>query len=638
MLETALSTQTWKRFVQEGVLDSSRIHQSIIESWYRSRNAQVSPYLDRGRHILSGESLRRQQQKNALLTDVAAPFLEKMDRIAREMGMIALLIDPEGYVLSMKGSENVREVAEKIRFVEGVRWTEAEMGTNAIGTALSLGQPIMVTGTEHYSIASHGWSCAAAPICNEDGEVLGILDVSCPVDRAHPYMLGIVTQAAYTLEKEVKIRSHRDEMKLIQRSMEVLEKEQPLIICTPRQSVVAASKPIRQNIPNWCGMHAEEIYLRGYRNRMEVPICSAEHGGFIGTCIYLLKAEEQASRPAVCQDKASVAAKPFRFLGEAGTSRVFRQTLEELGRVAPADIHVFISGETGTGKEVIARSIHENSKRAGGPFVAVNCGAIPRELLESELFGYVEGAFSGAKRTGAKGKFQQAHQGTIFLDEIGEIPYSMQVALLRVLQERKITPLGGGQEIPVDFRVIAATHRNIHQLVKEGKFREDLFYRLYVYPVHVPALRQRVEDIPHLVHHYCEKHDWDAVFAPEFFAALMDYTWPGNIRELFNVLDKLRILAVNRNGDLLPLLHSLLYQNAELSKSISAGRSLPEQRAEGHGTSLTFRDKILQQQMVEALQKTNGNVSKAAKLLGIPRSTFYKRMHRFEETPKPPRG
>ncbi len=638
MLESVLSSQTWKRFVQEGILDSSRIQQSIIESWYRSRNAKVSPYLDRGGHILCGESLRHQQQKNALLTDVSAPFLEKMDQIASEMGMIALLIDPEGYVLSMKGSKNVREVAEKIRFVEGVRWTEAEMGTNAIGTALSLGQPIMVTGSEHYSIASHGWSCAAAPIHNVDGEVLGILDVSCPVDRAHPYMLGIVTQAAYTVEKEVKIRSHRDEIELIQRSMEVLEKEQPLIICTTRQNVVAASKPIRHNIPNWCAMHAEEIYRRGYRVRMEVPICSAEHGGFIGTYIYLMKAEEQTARPAVYQDKGSVAAKPFRFIGEAGTSRVFRQTIEELSRVAPADIHVFISGETGTGKEVIARSIHENSKRANGPFVAVNCGAIPRELLESELFGYVEGAFSGAKRNGAKGKFQQAHQGTIFLDEIGEIPYSMQVALLRVLQERKITPLGGGQEIPVDFRVIAATHRNIHQLVKEGKFREDLFYRLYVYPVHVPALRQRSEDIPHLVHHYCEKHNWDAVFPPQFFAALMDYTWPGNIRELFNMLDKLRILSTGRSDDFLPLLHSLLYQNAEMSKSISASESLPELRTEGHGASLTFRDKILQEQMVDALQRTNGNVSKAAKLLGIPRSTFYKRMNRFEETAKHPRS
>ncbi|MFD2371692.1 sigma-54-dependent Fis family transcriptional regulator [Brevibacillus sp. GCM10020057] len=638
MFESAWSSQTWKRFVQEGVLDSSRIHQAIVESWYRSRNAQVSPYLDRGRHILSGESLQRQRQKNALLTDIAAPFLEKMDRMAREMGMIALLIDPEGYVLSMKGSENVREIAQKIRFVEGVRWTEAEMGTNAIGTALSLGQPIMVTGSEHYSIASHGWSCAAAPIRNDDGEVLGILDVSCPLDRAHPYMLGIVTQAAYTLEKEVKLRSQRDEMELLQRSMEVLEKEQPLVICTPRESVVAASKSIRQNIPNWRGMRVDEIYLCGYRNRMEVPICSAEHGRFIGKCIYLLKAEEQQARPVFYQDKGWSVTGPFRFLGEAGTSRVFRQTLEELGRVASADIPVFVLGETGTGKEVIARSIHENSKRAGGPFVAVNCGAIPRDLLESELFGYVEGAFSGAKRTGAKGKFQQANQGTIFLDEIGEISHSMQVALLRVLQERKITPLGGSQEVPVDFRVIAATHRNVHQLVKEGKFREDLFYRLYVYPVHVPALRQRAEDIPHLVHHYCEKHDWDVVFPPEFFATLMDYSWPGNIRELMNVLDQLRILAMNSADDILHFLHSLFDQNRALGKNDASSLDFPEQRAEEDRVSLTFRDKILQQQMVEALQKTNGNVSKAAKLLGIPRSTFYKRMNRFVETAKPPRS
>ncbi|HZG86375.1 sigma-54-dependent Fis family transcriptional regulator [Paenibacillus sp.] len=631
MFESALSLYAWQRFVQEGVLDESRMHRRIAESWHRSKEARVNPHLDRGRHVLKGESFALQQRKNELLRDVAAPHIGRIDAIAAEMGMVSLLIDPEGIVLSMRGSEDVLERAKRINFVEGVRWTEAEVGTNAIGTALSIGEPIMVTGPEHYSIASHGWSCASAPIRNDDGHIIGILDVSCPVDRAHPYMLGMVTQAAYAMEREASIRAHRDEMELVQRSIEALEREQPLVVCNPRGIVVAASKPVRRHVPQWAGMREEAIRERGYAYRMEVPICSAAHGGYIGKCVYLLEQEKQTVVSAGFRDAA--AQKPFRFLGEAGTSLAFRRTLEELRRVSATDANVFLFGETGTGKEIVARSIHENSGRRNGPFVAVNCGAIPKDLLESELFGYVEGAFTGAKRHGQKGKFEQAHQGTIFLDEIGEIPHGMQVALLRVLQEKRVTPLGGSKEIPLDIRVIAATHRDIRRLVAEGTFREDLFYRLYVFPVEVPALRRRAEDIPHLVRYYCDAHGWDAAFTPACFDALMRHDWPGNVRELMNVLEKLRILAADGQEDIETLLRGLLRTYGEAGPRPQAEPAGAERTEPRRGQPLKLREQIQKQQMLDALQRTNGNVTKAAKLLGMPRSTFYKRMMKFEGEP-----
>ncbi|WP_019533271.1 sigma-54-dependent Fis family transcriptional regulator [Paenibacillus ginsengihumi] len=623
-METTFSLQTWNRFVHEGVLDSSRINKRLAESWYRSREAQVNPHSGKGRSILPPDLLNSQKEKYALLQTIAQPHLDKLKQFAKDLGMIALLIDPEGYVLSMSGSLQTKNEAAQINFVEGVRWTEDEVGTNAIGTALLTEEPIMVTGSEHYSVASHRWSCAAAPIRNDDGKLLGILDVSCPVDRAHPYTLGMVSSVAYTIERELSIRSHRDEMELMQQSMDLLESDKPVIICSTKQTVVSASKPIRQVLPGWQGLHAAAVAEYGYTVQMEFPVISRIHGGRIGTCIYLLK---QDAYPAKSHCSASPPRPPFQFRGEAGVSKAFQRTLHESRRVAPTDATVYLLGETGTGKEVIARSIHENSPRKNGPFVAVNCGAIPKELMESELFGYAEGAFTGARRSGYKGKFEQANHGTLFLDEIGEIPPSMQVALLRVLQERKVTPLGSLKEVPLNIRIIAATHRDLRQLVDEGKFREDLYYRLHVYPINVPPLRERKEDIPYLVRFFSDKFGWNLPLTPPFWERLMEYHWPGNIRELMNVLERQHILNQGEANDPFPMLRHEAHDPFPMPRH--------KERIEApHAPSatLSLREKIQLEQMTDALQKTGGNVSKAAKLLGVPRSTFYKRLQKFKET------
>ncbi|HJV47444.1 MAG TPA: sigma-54-dependent Fis family transcriptional regulator [Bacillota bacterium] len=621
MIESTLSLNTWKRFVNEGVLDSSRLNKMITESWYRSRDAQVNPNLGMGSYVLTKDQFHSQKEKNSLLLDIAQPHLERMKHFTKELGMMALLIDPEGYVLFLTGNREVKNEAQKINFVQGVRWTESEVGTNAIGTALQTGAPIMVTGTEHYSIASHRWSCAASPIRTDDGKVIGILDVTCPLDRTHPYMLGIVTSAAYSIERDISIRLHKDEMELIYCSMDIIETDQPVLICNHKQHVVAASRSIRQ-IPEWKGMKGFKIKEYGFLIQMEVPMFSNDHGGLIGKCIYLM--ETSGKEP----DKLYPAAKPFYCKGEVGKSKSFQQTLDEMKHVAPTDASVYILGETGTGKEVIAQSIHENSSRKNGPFIAVNCGAIPKELMESELFGYAEGAFTGARRQGYKGKFEQANHGTIFLDEIGEIPHSMQVALLRVLQERKITPVGSTKEIPLDIRIIAATHRDLRQLVNEGKFREDLYYRLHVYPIQVPPLRERKEDIPHLVRYFCQTHHWEAELPPEFFDRLMEYHWPGNIRELFNVLERLQILSQGGRKEPLQMLDLLDSFDWIKMCSTSQTESLKIEVSISN-SSLTLREKIQKEQMIDALQRTKGNVSLAAQLLAVPRSTFYKRLQKF---------
>jgi transcriptional regulator with PAS, ATPase and Fis domain len=316
----------------------------------------------------------------------------------------------------------------------------------------------------------------------------------------------------------------------------------------------------------------------------------------------------------------------FRFLGEAGVSSAFQKTLLDMQLVAPTDATVMIIGETGTGKEVIARSIHESSPRKDWPFVAVNCGAIPKDLLGSEFFGYLEGAFTGARRGGYKGKFEQANKGTIFLDEVSELTPQMQVSLLRILQERKVTPLGSTKEISLDIRVLAATNKDLRQLVSEGSFREDLFYRLFVYPIYIPPLRERKEDIPYLVMYFCKQKQWEADLSRLFLSKLENYHWPGNVRELFNLLERLYIFSQGKKIDLFEAYQTFaMYgspgkQGDDFDAVTKNGRT---------SKKLTARDAIIKDTMVAALRNAKGNVTLAAKMLGVPRSTFYKRLRKY---------
>jgi sigma-54 dependent transcriptional regulator, acetoin dehydrogenase operon transcriptional activator AcoR len=622
MIEPTFSYKSWKRFVNEGVLDSSRLNKRIIESWHRCKNSYVDPNLGIGLNILKKDRLQSQREKNSLLYEVALPHFHQLDESMSALGMMALLIDSEGYVLSLKGDREAIQNARKINFVEGVRWTEEDVGTNAIGTTLKAGEAIMVTGTEHFSIASHHWSCSAVPIHNQEGTLIGVIDISSPLDRAQPIMLGVAASVAYSIERDLYRRHYEDEADLVYGTLDLIETDQPLIICNLRQKVVCASKPIRKNYPIWLGKMADEIGEFGFSIQMKAPVYSKKHGGLIGFCVYLNESVRKETKIHFFSPSSEAA---FRFKGEKGTSQLFQRTLEEVKHVAATKANVYIHGETGTGKEVIAQTIHENSLQKNGPFIAVNCGAIPRELMESELFGYAEGAFTGAKRQGYKGKFEQANHGTIFLDEIGEISPSTQVALLRVLQERKVTPVGGTNEIPLDIRFITATHRDLRQLVKEGRFREDLYYRLHVFPITVPSLRERKEDIPHFIRYFCQKNHWDLEFSPAFIEKLIKYEWPGNIRELFNVLE--RMLILSGNGRLVD--PALVFSwSTPIQESSLVGDKLEEE----HPTSaalLTTRQKIQKQLMIEALHNAKGNVSLAANLMGVPRSTFYKRMQKF---------
>lgn len=615
MLASPFYLHTWKKFVDEGVLDSNRINERISESWYRCKQANVNPHMNKGQKILSSDIFQDQKKKSEIFLDIAIPQIQNMRKTIDELQMMALLIDPDGYVLSLSGNQQTLKRAKHINFIEGVKWTEAAVGTNAIGTALQIEEAIMISGTEHYSVASHSWSCAASPIHNDDGKLIGVLDFSCPIEFSHPYMLGMVTSIAHAIERECSIRVHQNELHLIHRFLDVIDSDEQVVICNHRDVIVSASKRVRERVCNWSRMKLEDLIHNGLKARLEVPVYSNDR--IIGKCIYL-KENKQANLFSNF---------PFingiTFPGVIGTSSVFQHTLEEIKLVSPTDASVYVCGETGVGKEYVARAIHENSPRKNGPFIAVNCGSLPKELMESELFGYAEGAFTGARRQGYKGKFEQADGGTIFLDEIGEVPPEMQVALLRVLQERTVTPIGSSKEVPVNIRIITATHKDLLRLVEEGKFRQDLYYRLHVYPLYVPSLIERKEDIPYFIQHFCERKDWNVVFPKSICNQFSQHTWPGNIRELLNVLERIYILSQGRE--------ICEKQISFLLQTMMGNQHQLELQAENKTEhTLNFREKIQRDSMIEALEKTNGNVSLAAKLLDVPRSTFYKRMQKYK--------
>ncbi|SEG29903.1 Transcriptional regulator of acetoin/glycerol metabolism [Bacillus sp. ok061] len=615
MLASLFYLHTWKKFIDEGVFDSNRINERISESWHRCRQANVNPYMNKGQKILSSNVFQEQKKKSEIFLDIALPQIQNMRKTIDELQMMALLIDPDGYVLSLSGNKQTLKRAKHINFIEGVKWTESAVGTNAIGTALEIEEAIMISGTEHYSVVSHSWSCAAAPIHNDDGKLIGVLNFSCPIEFSHPYMLGMVTSMAHAIERECSIRVHQNELHLIHRFLDVIDSDEQVVICNHRDVIVSASKSVRERINNWSRMKLEELMHHGLETKLEIPVYSNER--MIGKCMYLKENKQMNTYSALTFIKG------ITFPGVTGTSRAFQHTLEEIKIVSPTDASVYVCGETGVGKEYVARAIHENSPRKDGPFIAVNCGSLPKELMESELFGYAEGAFTGARRQGYKGKFEQANGGTLFLDEIGEVPPEMQVALLRVLQERTITPIGSSKLVPVNIRIITATHKDLLRLVEEGKFRQDLYYRLHVYPLYVPSLIERKEDIPYFIQHFYERKNWNVVFPKSIYNQFLQHTWPGNIRELVNVLERIYILSQGRE--------ICEKQVAFLLQTMRGNQQQLELQVENKTEhTLNFRKKIQRDSMIEALQKTNGNVSLAAKLLNVPRSTFYKRMQKYK--------
>lgn len=590
----------WRRFVQEGVLDDSRINERIQTSWNHCRSLGVDPYNGKGTQLLSYDALQKRRRENSRLIQLAEPFIKKLAAMYHDSNVILLLVDRDGYVLRMVGEKQVKATAGQINFTEGVKWTEEQVGTNAIGTALSIGEPIAINGMEHFSVASQTWGCSAAPIKDENGEVIGALDISSPYIPYHyQHVLATVVAAAYAIESKWQHMMKEEELELIHFGLKEEKGSDRSFMLYNRNHQLVYASPAITNGP----AAISELPT----NHKKSPVYAKDSREIIGHQITLTN---QKKSPAVQGWNSS-----FQFHGVAGKSSAFQKVIDRAKKAAEKNVTIHITGDTGTGKEVMARSLHDCSK-SNGPFVAVNCGAIPENLLESELFGYTGGAFTGAQKGGYEGKIVQADGGTLFLDEIGDISVKTQVALLRTLQEKKVVPIGGKKPIPVSFRLITATNRSLGVLVKKGQFREDLYYRIYVYPLHMPPLKSRLSDIPELVDYYFQKQNWQFTWREEAIRALQSYHWPGNIRELFNVLEGI----YTEYGEQSP-------ESAEVEAYIR--KITPYESGKSFSVELSTREQMEKEYIEKALRQHGGKASAAARQLGIPRSTFYRKLKKY---------
>ena len=602
------------------------------------------------------------RERNQRLYAHAAPVMEMLfEQIVNSESMV-VLTDATGTILHSIGDPDFSTRASKVALQPGVNWSEQSKGTNAVGTALIEESPTLVHADEHYMHANHFLTCSAAPILDPRGNILGVLDVSGDQRCYHQHTMGLVKMSARMIENHWLTDDYRNVMRLHFHS-------RVEFIGTLMEGILAVSQDGKLVGANRGAL--EQLGLSGAALRMHT--ISSLFGTSVAALVDRFRSPLATPLPVelssgrqfhvyarfnwpvwhsvdatpvqrpVAAEAAVVSTSPapagaavvigaVPAVRGAGAERAGLASLttgdtqvgavvDKIRRVLNRDIPILILGETGTGKELLARAIHQDSERARQPFVAVNCASIPDTLIEAELFGYEEGAFTGARRKGAVGKIVQANGGTLFLDEIGDMPISLQAHLLRVLQERQVTPLGSAKAVSVDVMLVCATHRNLREMIEQKTFREDLYYRLNVVGIDLPPLKARREDLPALVQHLLVTRQLGKarcrVDEPAM-RAILDYAWPGNIRELANVLERAQILA---EGFVITL--------DDLPDAMRPAAPRPDAR-EGTGKpddapADTLDLNVLERRAVlVAKERTAGNKVQMAKLLGVSRRTMYR--------------
>ncbi len=612
------------------------LQSDVAASWQRLLERRADALGGMGDESLSGDEVQRRQKSVLPAARFNTSFIRSLSRYLQEGGLV-FLTDAEGYVLGHLGPARGREWEQL--FAPGCNWSEEQRGTNAVGLVVREHRPYLVQGPEHYLKALHGLSCAGAPLFSPAKEFLGVLGLAQEgAEKAHPHTLGMVVAAAEAVEQQMGWEMAAEQFQSVVQSIS------EGLLAIDNQGRITQMNDVAGDIfglrpHNQVGKSVEEVFHDAFpllrliktgregfndrefslelnERRIHITVTSrpvrSRQGKVFGV---VLTFREMKSVQQLVNRMVGAQAR-FTFPDLVGQDQGFLQAVETARRVARTGSTVLLLGESGTGKEMFAQAIHNYSPRRHGPFVAVNCAALPRDLVASELFGYEEGAFTGAKRGGRPGKFELANGGTLFLDEIGDIPLDTQATLLRVLQDRQVVRIGGHNPTPVEIRIVAATNRNLEEMVEQGMFRLDLFYRFSVVNIRIPPLRERGEDVVHLARFFLQHLGEHYGYEPpeldeEALCLLRAYQWPGNVRELQNLLEQLLHL---QEGELFPSEHMRQRLGLEKGKEIiQATPGAPLARVEAE---------VIRQ----TLQDCQGNVARAARLLGIGRTTLYRKM------------
>lgn len=614
---------TWQRFVA-GECSPQEVQPLIYRSWQRSREAQLSPTHVFNNEILPPARLRERCQAQEDLIRAGKPVLPYLYRFLQGLNNIVLLCDHEGFILESLGDPPFMSKAQQVHLSPGANWREEVKGTNAIGTVLIEKIPLKVLGWEHYVQENHFLNCWAAPIRNSSGEVAGVLDISgeAGIENGEDRLVEVVLMGARLIEQNLHLAELQRNFQFARQGIELAGQmmKDGFIAIDNRGYITeinqTGARMLGRRRDDVLGRYAGDIFgNRSWSMNGNVLDLRTEEKNGQGIMSRLTRiTDENGFAVGALGLLSPNNGKPGSATAWVGRSDATGKVFQRAEKAAHTQSTILIQGESGTGKEIVARYIHQCSPRFDKPFVALNCAAIPATLIESELFGYAEGAFTGARRGGQPGKFEIAQEGTIFLDEIGDMPLSVQASLLRVLQEREVVRIGDNRPRKVDVRVLAATNRNLQELIDEGKFRLDLYYRLKVVTIDVPPLRERLEDIYDLVPFFVKKI-CDAFGRPpmgvheEIYPHLLSYGWPGNIRELENCIESMVAMS---------------------SHSFLTSHDLPGELLNRESVEACRDGSLLERQtkqaILQALAATNGKIAPAARLLGIGRTTLYRKM------------
>jgi transcriptional regulator of acetoin/glycerol metabolism len=630
--------QARRMLLDRGELPGGLVDDLVARSWRRSFNAGLVPG---GRLIetpqLSRVEIARVAHRHQELITNARPVMEYLHAQTHGSGSMVILADECGVLLHALGDADFLSRAERVALMPGATWDEQYRGTNAIGTALAEGTPVVVQGAEHYLERNAFLTCAAAPVISPDGRLLGVLDISGEHRNRHPHTFGLVRAGAQMIENRLFDLRHGDGVRL---------HFHPLAegIGSVAEGVAALSEDGRIVGANQAGLAllglapqdlGSTLLERVLDMRMADLMDLGRHAGLQPRLVNRLFGGRLYLRVEPGRRPLALLVEPARILPvrdqlahlDTGDGRM-HAAIERARKVLAKPIPILLQGESGVGKELFTRAMHESGPRRDQPFVAVNCAAIPESLIEAELFGYAPGAFTGARRQGSPGRIREANGGTLFLDEIGDMPMAMQARLLRVLQERQVTPLGGGQTVPVDFALVCATNRNLKREMETGRFRQDLYYRINGLTLALPALRER-SDLATLVTRSIEDvaPGRGLRLGATLAAHFAEYAWPGNLRQLDNAI-RTACALVDEDETVITWRHLPDDLFAELHRD---SPDAPEADPAATGNLRAFSDLVIG----HTVRSSGGNMSEAARRLGISRNTLYRRLKRSRSQAMP---
>lgn len=611
--------RNWERFISNEPVENGDVRGVVLRSWQRCRVGGVDPYRESVTKHISDDSLSKLRVRNELFLE---SLLARIPKIWTELDRAKCAIsaaDARGVLLTIDGNQDY--VAQLCRdwSAPGFQWDEERNGTNAIGTALVLGHSVLVNASEHFCRPDHRLTCMADLVRDPfDGSVLGVLDITTDNPEAALNLKLLLQRVVGEVSNDIADKV-RVELTTIRESYSHAQKLSESLIAFDRYGRVVAFQGIDKNNASLSigtqvdGLDVDQIRDRNlghtapWVRTSDIEWFRDGSGGLLHLervpCVRSLRGEVTLA-PALSKLAAS--------------SPSLTPLLQRTQLYARRKMPILLQGQTGNGKDVIARAIHASMGRPDAPFIAVNCGAVPRDLIASELFGFTEGAFTGARRGGASGRFEDADGGTIFLDEIGDMPLELQPYLLRILEDRVISRLGESRERKVDLQVLAATNKPLKEEIAAGRFRSDLYFRLNCGSIEIPSLRHRAADLKPLIDALLEDILMPDEERPIIQQGVLDafhaYDWPGNVRELRNVLECL--IATSPDGilDLADLPEQL---TVSLTMQSSASATMSR-------LSLIERDAI-----VSALERKHGDVVAAAEDLGLSRATLYRRLNQY---------